>query len=265
VEWDDSAESWGIDLICQIRDPVSNQYLGQIKAVFNYGMFIQNFVEVNEVDVYEIKVTDQSGTIVATSETDKTKVNNEDISLASLDFYNDIDEGTTSGSSYVTDEDGENVYIGYAVSDDVNQHVVVVSKRQSDVQGPIDAFVGNLKGDIEDRGSKLGTDILMVGIAVGVAIVGAGAAVIHTRISRPVKKLNKLSRKLSNGEIEGLTVDVKGKDEIGQLGESFQGVLAAFNYLNDELKTKERQEKMQEMAPARKHSPKPEKVASRSS
>jgi hypothetical protein len=131
----------GLEIMSRLRDPETNEYLGQIKAVFDYGTFIDQFVGVEDLDVYEIKVVDKAGTIVATSLDDKSKVNNDDVNV--------------KNSAY---------------------------------------FLNAMSG---------------------------------------------ISGKLSKGEIDGLSIDVQGRDEIGSFGESFKGVLAAFNFLKDEAEKKQ--------------------------
>ncbi len=53
-------------------------------------------------------------------------------------------------------------------------------------------------------------------------------------VSGRINRLAVVSDKLSQGEVDGLVVNVSGSDEIGRLGESLQGVLAAFELLRDE-------------------------------
>ena len=58
IVWNESSKTWGIEIVSQLRDPETNEYLGQIKAVFDYSTFIDQFVDVKNLDVYEIKVVD---------------------------------------------------------------------------------------------------------------------------------------------------------------------------------------------------------------
>ena len=64
------------------------------------------------------------------------------------------------------------------------------------------------------------------------------ALIMRAKVAVPLKKLTNVSEKLSKGEIEGLEIDIKGKDEISSFGESFKGVLAAFHFLKDEAEKK---------------------------
>ena len=80
--------------------------------------------------------------------------------------------------------------------------------------------------------------MIIIGVVVAVIVIAAAYLVIRSKITVPLNKLTTVSNKLSQGEIEGLSIDVKGKDEISMFGESFKGVLAAFNFLKDELEKK---------------------------
>ena len=239
VEWDDSASTWGIDTVSQMRDPVTNAYLGQIKAVFDYGSFIDQFVATEELDVYEIKVVNQAGLIVATSLDNKDKVNNEDVTVQDMEYLEAVKEGATTGfiSEREVDENGKEVHAGYAVSGDVNQHIIVVSKRDADVEGPIDAFVGDLRSKISAAGSALQANMILVAAIVAVATLVLAVLIMTAKISKPLKKLTAVSERLSAGKIEGLEIDVSGNDEIGRFGDSFKGVLAAFNLLAEEAES----------------------------
>ncbi|MFQ6028824.1 MAG: hypothetical protein ACE5Q6_15175 [Dehalococcoidia bacterium] len=236
VEWDNSAASWGIDTVSQMKDPASDAYLGQIKAVFNYGSFIDQFVATEELDVFEIKVVNQDGVIVATSLESKDKVNNEGVTVVDSEYFKAVKGGATSGfvAESEIDENSNEVHAGYAVSSDVNQHIIVVSKKEADVASPINAFVGDLRSKISAAGTALQTNMILVAIIVAVVNLFVAFFIMRAKITAPLQKLTAVSNKLSMGEIDGLEIDVRGSDEIGQFGERFQGVLAAFNLLKEE-------------------------------
>jgi HAMP domain-containing protein len=61
--------------------------------------------------------------------------------------------------------------------------------------------------------------MVLVGIAVALAITLAAVIIIRAKVSIPLRKLTVVSNKLSQGEIEGLTIDIEGKDEISSFGE----------------------------------------------
>lgn len=236
VKWDASAKSWGIEIVWQIRDPKDNTYLGQLKAVFDYGKFISQFVNTNDQDLYEIKVVDPKGTVVATSLPNQGKVNNKDIVLDKAEYFQSIKDGKTSGfnSKAVADENQETVFTGYAVSKDVNHHVVVVTKKFAAVRGPIDAFVGQLSSSISRAGTELRQNMILVAVVTATLAFLLAWLLLKSKITVPIAKLTRVSEKLAQGEIEGLQIDVSGNDEIGQFGESFKGVLAAFHLLMEE-------------------------------
>ena len=70
----------------------------------------------------------------------------------------------------------------------------------------------------------------------GIAILAAVGITIFlsNSIAGRVDRLTVVADKLSQGEVDGLEIDVTGDDEIGRLGESLQGVLAAFELMRDE-------------------------------
>jgi hypothetical protein len=234
VVYDESSRTWGLELDTQIKDPVTNANIGVMKAVFDYSKFIQRFVNVNDLDVYKIEVLTKEGVIVATSDTDKSKVNN--VNLSNTKFFQEIKSGKTAGFVVSDkDEDGADVMISYAVSTDVNKHIIIVTQKSSDVMIPINSFIAREQQGIGKVESELITDIILVALLVGVLTLIVAFVVISTKISKPIGQLSDVSKKISRGEIAGLKLDVHGDDEIGRLGESFQGVLAAFNQMNDEL------------------------------
>jgi HAMP domain-containing protein len=240
ITWDDSARTWGLEIMSQLREPETNEYLGQIKAVFDYGTFIDQFVGVEDLDVYEIKVVDKAGTIVATSLDDKSKVNNDDVNVRNSAYFLNAMSGISGADTgAAVDENGQSVYAGSAISQDVNGHIVVVTKKAADVASPVDAFTGNLQSAIGDKSSSLQTSMIIVGLVVAAVIIVLATLIIRSKVSLPLKKLTAVSDKLSKGEIDGLSIDVQGRDEIGSFGESFKGVLAAFNFLKDEAEKKQ--------------------------
>lgn len=239
VSWDASSKSWGVEIVHQVKDPVSGARLGTLKAVFDYGRFVDRFVQVSNLGVAEIKVVDRKGTVVATSLKDKSKVNNEKVSVASQPFFAASQGAQKAGHEVkpLTDENGNSVYVGYAVSSDVNGHVIVVSKSREAVVGPIDAFSAALGGKIAAAGQSLQRNMLLVGIGVGCLVILVGFLVLRAKITVPIKKLTEVSEKLARADIEGLEIEISGNDEIAQFGESFKGVLAAFNQLMEDAES----------------------------
>ena len=166
----------------------------------------------------------------------KDKVSNENVTLEGMEYFKAVKGGATVGvnAELEVDENDKEVYVGYAVSNDVNQHIIVVTKKVDTVESPINTFVDDLRSKISDAGSDLQTKMILVGVIAAVVILVLAFLIMRAKVSTPLKKLTMVSEKLSMGEIEGLKIDVSGSDEIGQFGESFKGVLAAFNLLKEE-------------------------------
>jgi methyl-accepting chemotaxis protein len=73
---------------------------------------------------------------------------------------------------------------------------------------------------------------VLIGFIVFSLLVGvAFAARLAGSIKKRLAKLTEVADRLSRGDVDGLEVDVTGTDEVGQLGESLQGVIAAFQEL----------------------------------
>ena len=241
VTWDSDIQKWGIVIASQLKDPDTGEYLGQIKAVFDYGTFIGQLLNVENLDVYEIKVVNSSGLIVATSLEDISKINDINFSVFKLPS---IKEAISKTVGYIpepfVDENGQEVYLGFARSlDNYYGHIVMVTKKAADVAAPIDKFVGTLQSDISEKSSSLQRNMLIIGAVVAIALIALAAFIMRAKISVPLAKLTAISDKLSKGEIEGLQIDIKGKDEISRFGEHFKGVLAAFEFLKDEAEKKQ--------------------------
>ena len=247
VIFEPSINAWGISIVSQLRDPATDEYLGLIKAVYNYDAFFDQYFNVNKLDIYEAKIADVNGTILATSLKDKTKVNNPAVNIKSqfgfkasiYTNYGNIAADSDSAKSYAFfDENNEIICAGSAMSGDANRHTVMVTRKAADVSAPIDTFVANLQSNISDESSTLQRNMIIIGVAVAIILIIAAFFIIRSKVSIPMKKLTTISDKLSKGEIEGLEINIRGKDEIGRFGESFKGVLAAFNFLKDEVEKK---------------------------
>ncbi len=241
IIWDSNIKKWGIEIVSQLRDPATGEYLGQIKAHFDYGTFINQFLNAEIFNVYEIKVVDRRGLTVATSLGDKTKTNNVNFRIFDqLIIYNAV---SAKEIGYIpepfVDENDKEVYLGFAKSEDYYGHIVMVTKKAADVAAPIDTFVGTLQSDISEKSSALQRNMLIIGAVVAIAIILLAAFILRAKVSVPLAKLTAISDKLSKGEIEGLQIDIKGKDEISRFGEHFKGVLAAFEFLKDEAEKKQ--------------------------
>jgi nitrogen fixation/metabolism regulation signal transduction histidine kinase len=241
---DASSGIYEMDIIYSMKDPATGDITGLVKAVFDYSRFIDGFINTNSLLVWEIKVVEPDGNIVATSMIEKSKVNNPEMNQAEMAYFKEVIGGKFTGNSHTTevDENGESVYFGYAVSKDVSQHVVVVSKKAYTVIAPINGYITGMQDNINEKSSDIQRNMWIMGGSVAVVLMMAAFFVIRAKVSNPLAKLTNVSEKLSVGEIDGLELDVHGKDEIGKLGESFEGVLAAFNLLKEQAEEKEKKE-----------------------
>jgi hypothetical protein len=239
IIWDENIEKWVMELVSQVKDPATGEYLGLMKVVFDYGAFVAQFVNVKELDVYEVKLADVFGTIVATSLEDKSKINNPSSNLnEQFVFKMAIATGLGNTPESYVDENGQTILAGYAKSRDYNRHIVMVTKKISDIAAPIEKFTSGLQTSIGEKGSALQRNMIIIGAAVAIIIILLAAFIMRAKVAIPLKKLTGVSEKLSKGEIDGLQIDLKGKDEISSFGESFKGVLAAFNFLKEEAEKK---------------------------
>lgn len=238
VIWDDGTKTCKLEITSQLKDD-SNTYVGQIKGVYTYSSLIKQFEDILTLQVYEVKVVDSKGTVLTTSHTDKTKVNNSDYNVSSdIAFTNAMIYLNGFVTDGYVDENNETVCAGYAKSIDVNNHVVMVTKKLAGVEAPINTFLGTLQTAIGDKSAVLQRNMIIIGAAVAIVLLIVAYLIIRAKVSVPLKKLTVISDKLANGEIEGLDINVHGKDEISSFGEHFKGVLAAFNFLKEEAETK---------------------------
>jgi len=240
--FDESSKTWGLELVSQMKDPTTDAYLGQIKAVFDFSKFVKGFVNSEELNVDEVQIIDSAGQIIADSDDEASDSTELELTKVDNVLMDEIKKGKTSGVVIMTDDEGTRVMTSYAVSNEKNKYIIAVSKKYSDVEGPITNFVAGLKQNIDNEGKSLTSSIIVVALIIGLLTLLAAISIINMRVSKPLNKLKNVSDKLSQGEIAGLEVDVSGKDEIGQLGEGFKGILAAFKLLKEEAEGKAKSE-----------------------
>jgi len=211
-------------------------------ATLDYSKFMAKFLAAAGVEAYEVKVINEAGVILATSHADKVKVNNPDYNVRDFQYYQDalarslkVNKNTPEPA---TDENGELVYANLARSSVRTDNTILVSEMATYIEEPVDKFVTSLQTSISDKANSVRNMMIIIGVVVAVVVIIVAFLVIRSKITVPLNKLTVVSNKLSQGEIEGLSIDVKGKDEISTFGESFKGVLAAFNFLKDEVEKK---------------------------
>lgn len=99
----------------------------------------------------------------------------------------------------------------------------------ADQQGRLDAAVAAQSASV-NRGRIIGVALSVIALVV----MGGAGWQFSRSVSGRINRLTVVADRLSQGEVDGLEVNVTGGDEIGRLGESLQGVLAAFELMRDE-------------------------------
>jgi len=181
LKWDDSSATWGMEIVSQIRDPLTDEYEGQLKAVFNYGKFVHDAVNHADLNVNEIEIVSKDGVLVATSDNNQSAVNNESY-FRNMEFFLDVQSGRQSGYTYEMDDHGEKVLIGYAVSEDVNKHIVIVTKKQSDVDAPINLFLMDIAARMTAFSQRLRSDLLFIAITTFVVALGIAFTLVNKKM-----------------------------------------------------------------------------------
>jgi len=239
--WSEDAGKWVVDIAAQMIYGNDN-FIGVIKGTLDYTTFMGHFFTAAGIDCYEIKAVNGSGLIVGTSLGNKAKVDNPEYIIKDYQYFKDaasryLRVGAENPVAY-EDENGEMVYAEIARSSVQAETTIVASELSTYIDEPVNNFVNGLRDAITQKANSVRTTMIIIGVVVAIIIIVAAYLVIRARITVPLKKLTAVSDKLSQGEIEGLSIDIKGKDEISTFGESFKGVLAAFNFLKEEAEKK---------------------------
>lgn len=98
----------------------------------------------------------------------------------------------------------------------------VVRRIDEQVKGAVEAQNNAVR---RSRSLTLG---VFAGLLLGLGLLGL---VTMRSVLRRLEKLNEVAERLACAEIDGLTIDISGKDEIGRFGESMKGVHAAIEEL----------------------------------
>ena len=73
---------------------------------------------------------------------------------------------------------------------------------------------------------------IALGVSAGLlTLLGVLGLLVVRSIVQRLAALRAVSRRLANADVEGLAIDISGKDEIGEFGESMKGVRAAIEEL----------------------------------
>ncbi len=107
-------------------------------------------------------------------------------------------------------------------------------KQQERLEESVDlrvaeAYVGMVKAQDLISEAKKGQQQATALIGAIVVVNAVLALRFSNSLTSRIGRLQEISHKLSIGEMEGLKVDIRGDDEIGELGEAMKGVIAAFN------------------------------------
>ena len=211
ITWDDSAMTWGLDICVVIRHPATNENLGILKAFFNYGAFIGHVIGSEELGADEVKIISSEGLIVASTEDDQTKINNADMDLSTLDSMK-ATSSSINGYILEEDEDGDQMLNGWAVSNDINSHVVLISRDSQSAFRSADK-VGN---DIKNIGT--GVLFALIAICFIMAILAIFFSFLFARsLTKPLIELEKSSEALSRGDFSYKIKSKEGNDEIGRM------------------------------------------------
>jgi HAMP domain-containing protein len=230
VEYDASAGVWGVDICQVIYDPATNANLGVLKAVYDFGTVLNAVIDVSDVEADEIKIINNMGLIAATSETDQTKIMNSEITVSDLSSFSSASSGI-DGYSVETDEDGEEMVIGYA-SDDNNDWICLVSHKTSTSMVPI--------RDIESKNTQLISDvnsqvllIIVTEIAVAAVILVAVATLLNRKLTKPLVDIADSAKEIKDGNLN-VKVDESGNNEITELARAFNQMVLSVRLISGE-------------------------------
>jgi methyl-accepting chemotaxis protein len=104
-------------------------------------------------------------------------------------------------------------------------------------EGHIDDAVATANAGVGRSDSNFGTTstratwVLLAFLAFALLAGIAFAARLASSLTARLAKLTLVADKLSVGQVDGLDLEIGGDDELGKLGESMQGVVAAFQEL----------------------------------
>ncbi len=234
VEYDYSARIWGTDICVVIMDDINN--IGVLKAVYNFALALSSVIDVSKLGADEIKIIDDQGLIVATSETNKTKIMNPEVTVFDLNSYVDAKLGNI-GYTVEVDEDGEEVVIGYTA--DIDDHrYCLVSHKTSTSLAPIK--------EIGDRNDQLMSDInlqvilsILIEIIIAIIILIGVAFILNIRLTKPLVDMADKAKKIQEGNLN-VSVDEQGDNEISELAKAFNQMAINLAYENSERKMAEK-------------------------
>lgn len=168
---------------------------------------IYNFVGLKDAHV---RVIDQSGTVISTSEKDKQiigqKTSQSEVTIALM--------GTRNEALRIDPQTGHRVKM-----------LVIPVKKGNVVYGAV-----YMVASMEEMYKTIGkiTNILATGTGISLLLTAGLGVVLARTITTPVKEMTRQAKAVANGDFNR-SVQVYSRDEIGQLG-------MAFNYMTTRLK-----------------------------
>lgn len=84
-------------------------------------------------------------------------------------------------------------------------------------------------------GAAMTANSTMIALAISVFLGIALSLIIGRVITKPVKQLTAVANRISKGDLDVEIPQIQTKDEIHDLGESMRGVLAAVEFLTEEM------------------------------
>jgi HAMP domain-containing protein len=231
IEYDYSAEVWGRDICVVIKDPVTGSNLGVLKGVYNIDSALEAVIEVEELDADSIKMITSDGYIAATSESDKSSVMNNGVTVTDMDAFVDAKNGN-NGFILESDETGDEKLVGYASNlygDHSGHNVEMICFVSYDPQtslSPLEA-INEMEEKNTDLLSTLNQNSYMIlfgGAAIAVVVLVGLILVLNKSLTRPLIDMASVAKKVKKGDLD-VTVDEHGNNEVSDLGKAFNQMI----------------------------------------
>jgi len=127
---------------------------------------------------------------------------------------------------------GELVFVATAYLDDFSEPAEAVEES---INSSMEATTANIDSKTDSVTTR--NVIIVVAIAVLAAVV---AFFVARSVTKPVRQLTAVADKISKGDLD-VTIDVKSKDEIGDLANSFERMVAAVRFLSQDQEKGDKQ------------------------
>ncbi len=228
IEYDDSAYVWATAICVVIWDGSTN--VGVVKAIYNFAFALSSVMDTTGLEADEIKIINQEGLIVASSEEDQTKLMNPDITVTDMESFQNAKTGN-NGYSVEVDEDNDEMVIGYA-SCEGDDLICLVSHKTSTSMVPI--------RDIESKNTQLISDvnaqvmiIIVTEVAVAVVILVAVATLLNRKLTKPLVDIADSAKEIKDGNLN-VKVDESGNNEITELARAFNQMVLSVRLISGE-------------------------------